>query len=496
MAASSLTVMVQLQDQVTAPARQATKAVDNFTNSVQRSARGANQLGANMGKATRDTRKFAMTGMQQAGYQVGDFAVQVSGGTSALQAFGQQGSQLLGIFGPFGAVLGAVVAIVAAFGNAFMKSRDQAKSFSEEIDELSETFTELDTLTKGIITDTAKLGKTYFDVTKEVRRLHKAQIEMASFKLKEALNQSVTALESEFDAFGRVRRAQEKYNEKKEQGAQKLMMYQRALNNAKTRMFELGEQMGLNRDETQALSETFAALSEADPFQNPIESAKLLQSLYDQITSKGLKELSNEAIASAEGILKFQEVLREFAAKTSEAIEEQVNLFGLVKDEVNILSEGISKSFGDAVFSIIKGTQSTKEAFKSMAASIIDQLLQVLVIQQLVGGVGTGGKGSGGTGLAGFLSGTRATGGPVTAGQTYLVGERGPELFTSGTSGRVIPNNQMQGGATVVQNINISTGVSQTVRAEISQLMPQIAEASKAAVLDAKKRGGSFSRSF
>ena len=80
MAASSLTVMVQLQDQVTAPARQATKAVDNFTNSVQRSARGANQLGANMGKATRDTRKFAMTGMQQAGYQVGDFFVQVGMG--------------------------------------------------------------------------------------------------------------------------------------------------------------------------------------------------------------------------------------------------------------------------------------------------------------------------------------------------------------------------------------------------------------------------------
>ena len=52
------------------------------------------------------------------------------------------------------------------------------------------------------------------------------------------------------------------------------------------------------------------------------------------------------------------------------------------------------------------------------------------------------------------------------------------------------------GGTTVVQNISISTGVSQTVRAEISQLMPQIAEASKAAVLDAKQRGGSFGKAF
>jgi hypothetical protein len=87
-------------------------------------------------------------------------------------------------------------------------------------------------------------------------------------------------------------------------------------------------------------------------------------------------------------------------------------------------------------------------------------------------------------------------GGPMTRGQTFLVGEKGPELFTAGTSGRIIPNNQMQGGATVVQNINISTGVSQTVRAEITQLMPQIAEASKAAVLDARRRGGSFSKAF
>ena len=51
MPASSLTVMVQMQDQVTGPARQATKAVDNFTNTLKRSERGANQLGANMGKA-------------------------------------------------------------------------------------------------------------------------------------------------------------------------------------------------------------------------------------------------------------------------------------------------------------------------------------------------------------------------------------------------------------------------------------------------------------
>ena len=52
------------------------------------------------------------------------------------------------------------------------------------------------------------------------------------------------------------------------------------------------------------------------------------------------------------------------------------------------------------------------------------------------------------------------------------------------------------GGVTVVQNINVSTGVQQTVRTEIESLMPQIAESAKAAVADAKRRGGSYGRAF
>ena len=51
-------------------------------------------------------------------------------------------------------------------------------------------------------------------------------------------------------------------------------------------------------------------------------------------------------------------------------------------------------------------------------------------------------------------------------------------------------------GVTVNQTINVSTGVSQTVRAEIVQLMPQIVGAAKSGVLDAKKRGGAYGRAF
>ena len=48
----------------------------------------------------------------------------------------------------------------------------------------------------------------------------------------------------------------------------------------------------------------------------------------------------------------------------------------------------------------------------------------------------------------------RANGGPVMSGTTYLVGERGPELFTPSASGSITPNHAMGGGSTITVNVN------------------------------------------
>lgn len=92
----------------------------------------------------------------------------------------------------------------------------------------------------------------------------------------------------------------------------------------------------------------------------------------------------------------------------------------------------------------------------------------------------------------------KALGGPVSAMSPYMVGERGPELFIPNSSGNIIPNNKMGGGGgvTVNQTINVTTGVQQTVRAEIATLMPQIANAAKGAVVEARQRGGGFSKAL
>ena len=55
------------------------------------------------------------------------------------------------------------------------------------------------------------------------------------------------------------------------------------------------------------------------------------------------------------------------------------------------------------------------------------------------------------------FGGGRANGGPVSGGTSYLVGERGPEIFTPRSNGSIIPNNAM-GGGTVI-NLNVSGAI-------------------------------------
>jgi hypothetical protein len=48
--------------------------------------------------------------------------------------------------------------------------------------------------------------------------------------------------------------------------------------------------------------------------------------------------------------------------------------------------------------------------------------------------------------LPGNVIGARAAGGPVKSGMPYLVGEKGPEIFTPHASGSIIPNHAVASG--------------------------------------------------
>lgn len=189
--------------------------------------------------------------------------------------------------------------------------------------------------------------------------------------------------------------------------------------------------------------------------------------------------------------------------RVTEKIKEQTESVKTLEDEmVSVADRGFGR-LTDSLGDVITKTSSVKDAFRSMANSILNDLARMFVQQSITRPLMAAfasamspsySLGSSPTTYGGEV---RAMGGHVGANKPYMVGERGAELFVPGASGTIIPNNKIGGSGVVVnQTINLSAGVSQTVRAEIIQMMPQIAENTKAAVVDARRRGGSFAAAF
>ena len=121
------------RDELTRPLKQAEGQMKSLERQAKRTGVQMNQFGGALTGAGKDLRKFAMGGLQQAGYQIGDYAVQVANGTSKMQAFGQQAPQLLQIFGPLGAVAGAAVSVFAAFAVAAEKTAQASANATPKI---------------------------------------------------------------------------------------------------------------------------------------------------------------------------------------------------------------------------------------------------------------------------------------------------------------------------------------------------------------------------
>ena len=151
-----------------------------------RSTTGAiNQYAAAHNSAGRDVQKFSMGVLQQAGYQLGDFYVQVANGTSAVQAIGQQGAQMLGIFGPIGAVLGAGVAIWSAYAVAAERAASAAKNVTEQGKQLLEAYQSIEQLDFSNLaagaTDALKEFQPIIDFMRE-ERMRNLQKQLENFR--------------------------------------------------------------------------------------------------------------------------------------------------------------------------------------------------------------------------------------------------------------------------------------------------------------------------
>jgi phage-related minor tail protein len=87
------------------------------------------------------------------------------------------------------------------------------------------------------------------------------------------------------------------------------------------------------------------------------------------------------------------------------------------------------------------------------------------------------------------ISGGLASGGTAMGGKTYLVGERGPELFTPGRTGSVAPNNAL-GGSNIVVNVDATGTQVQGDQPNANKLGEALGAAVRAELLRQKRPGG------
>ena len=128
-----------------------------FTNSLTAATNRLTTAQMNSSKALGNTRnKMNASGMavQQLGYQVGDFAVQVQSGTSPFVAFSQQATQLTGVLGMLnpkligiGAALGIAIPIGSAVARTFFDMGTKAKKAADDVDKLIDALEGIDSVT-------------------------------------------------------------------------------------------------------------------------------------------------------------------------------------------------------------------------------------------------------------------------------------------------------------------------------------------------------------
>ena len=196
---------------------------------------------------------------------------------------------------------------------------------------------------------------------------------------------------------------------------------------------------------------------------------------------------------------------KEWVKTLEEAHKSSLKRFAdIIKAETPILDifddagQRISDTFGEAIASGESFRQSMLDIFQSVIAQVISLIIQLTIVEPLLRSIRSAFTGDvfSGEPTGSMVYQGRAMGGVVNPNMPYMVGERGAEMFVPQSAGTIVPNNKLGGGITIEQNLNFATGVSQTVRAEIMNLLPAIQESTVGAVRDARLRGGTFAKDF
>jgi tape measure domain-containing protein len=199
------------------------------------------------------------------------------------------------------------------------------------------------------------------------------------------------------------------------------------------------------------------------------------------------------------------------------AIEKQYELNTAVQNQLQFadgVANTLGQGLGSAFDALISGAQEWEKSLQQIASGVLidiaNQLIRIFVIEQAINAIKTLltpfsaatplGAGGGTVGKFGTLGPNygipqRAKGGPVSSGQTYMVGERGPELFVPGRSGTIIANDKMGGGSTnVVVNVDAKGSSVEGDEQGANQLGRVISAAVQSELIKQQRPGGILAR--
>lgn len=244
---------------------------------------------------------------------------------------------------------------------------------------------------------------------------------------------------------------------------------------------------------------------------NNVKQADLLlkNNLNNIVVLKDTLEVGKQEAEVRQKVRDLAKIIGEEEAKTQETrIRTNLQLERSLQMQVE-LAQTIGQTFKDNFRDAILGAQSFGDAMRNILNSISNKLVDMALDSMLLGRGGLGGIFSGlfggfggrtmggsgyydpvtGLGTAGPNFGL-ADGGTARAGKTYMVGERGPELFTPGVTGTVTPNHALGGSTNVVVNIDASGSSVEGDQSNAEELGRLIGAAVQAELIKERRPGG------
>lgn len=170
-----------------------------------------------------------------------------------------------------------------------------------------------------------------------------------------------------------------------------------------------------------------------------------------------------EKTAAEDSAEMWKQIFETIDREQEDAIEQGKVLLDGLEEEANKAEEAarqLGLTFSSAFEDAILGGKKFSDVLKGLSQDVGRIILRKAVTEPLAAGVGDLIKNSGiGKSIGGWFGGLfKAEGGPVMAGEPYIVGERGPELFVPGSTGAIVPSGGFErGNSDAAGGIHIGT---------------------------------------